>query len=200
MARQSIAFAVTFAALFGMTYAFLATVDALPDPVRSGDVSNGTSAPLQYPSLSSPEVPTRVVAKSIGLDAAVVNPTSTDTETLDEALTHGAVRYPGSALLGEDGVIYMFGHSSYLPIVYHQYYKTFNGIQDLKPGDSVSVYSDTTEYRYRVIEVKTVDSAIDDTNLLAHPSGRHLTLSTCDSFAAKKSSRFVVEAEFAGAY
>ena len=60
---------------------------------------------------------------------------------LDDALTQGAVHYPTSAPLGIDGTVLLFGHSSYLPVIIHQYYKTFDGIQDLKDGETVSVYS-----------------------------------------------------------
>ncbi len=60
-----------------------------------------------------------------------------------------------------DGTVLIFGHSSYLPVVYHQYYKTFDGIQNLKVGSIVSVYSGTLEYRYSVTGVKVADATQD---------------------------------------
>jgi LPXTG-site transpeptidase (sortase) family protein len=89
--------------------------------------------------------------------------------------------------------VVLFGHSSYLPIVGNQAYKTFNSIQKLVTGDVVIVSSSGTAYTYRVTSVSkesTVDAVIP---LVV--TGRVLTLSTCNSFASK-SDRFVVVAEF----
>ena len=102
MAKQSTSFALTFVALFALSFIFLAAVDMLPDPVRSDIASNGTG-PSQVVQENSPELPTRIVAQSIGLDRTVANPASTDVETLDTALLGGTVRYPTSARLGEEG-------------------------------------------------------------------------------------------------
>jgi LPXTG-site transpeptidase (sortase) family protein len=198
IADHPVAFAAVFLLFFLATFIFLAAVGATPNPLNSvSDIPVSTSNPAGQSPLGGAEDPVRVVAKSIGLDVAVANPTSTDTTVLDDALTQGAVRYPTSALLGVDGTVYLFGHSSYLPVVYHQYYKTFDGIQNLKVGDIVSVYSGTTEYRYSVTGVRVADATEDVVELPT--DGKHLVLSTCDSFA-DKTNRFVVSADFIGAY
>jgi LPXTG-site transpeptidase (sortase) family protein len=197
IARHPAAFATAFLVFFTLVFVFLSAVGATPNPVRSG-ASNGSPQHSEISTgVSSPESPVRVVAASIGLDTAVVNPTSLDVNVLDESLKNGAVRYPTSAQLGVDGTVLLFGHSSYLPVVYHQYYKTFDGIQNLKTGAQVSVYSSGTEYRYRVVGVKVANATDDVVELTA--VGKHLTLVTCNSFA-DKSKRFVVTADFAGAY
>lgn len=185
------AFLLTFAMLFVVTYGFLAAVDALPE---SGTKSASHTI---VQSTGKTEAPVRVAAAAIGLDAAVVNPTSTDVEVLDEQLTLGAVRYPTSAMLGAEGTVLLFGHSSYLPVVYHQYYKTFNKIQTLTKGQVVSVYSGTLEYRYKVTDVRVADATEDVVEL--PQTGKHLVLVTCDSFSSK-TSRFVVTADFVGTY
>jgi LPXTG-site transpeptidase (sortase) family protein len=142
-----------------------------------------------YPS----ELPVRITAPSVGIDAPVGNPSSLNTEVLDGALARGAVRYPESGLLGENARMYIFGHQSGLPIVHNQAYKTFNNLQDLKVGDEIMVYSATAIYRYRVASVTQTTAAA---GVVALGSGaRTLTLSTCDSFGTK-SDRFVVTAEF----
>lgn len=197
ISEHPVAFAIVFFLMFAATFVFLAAVGATPDPLGSVDSTNTPQSTNTPATATQPEDPVRVVATSIGLDVAVVNPTSTDTNVLDDALEQGAVRYPTSSLLGVDGTVYLFGHSSYLPVVYHQYYKTFDGIQDLKVGGIVSVYSGTTEYRYSVTQVRVADATEDVVEL---PSdGKHLVLSTCDSFA-DKTNRFVVSADFVGAY
>lgn len=139
------------------------------------------------------ELPTKIEIPKIGLAATVTNPTATDITILDNALLKGAVRYPTSAKLGEAGNVVLFGHSSYLPIVGNQAYKTFNGIQKLVAGDIITVSSAGTIYTYRVRSLAK-ESATDAGIELA-VTGRVLTLSTCNSFG-KKSDRFVVTADF----
>lgn len=197
MLERPVSFALTFLALFALVFAFMWAVDALPDAASGADPAITV---LEQPAVSDSsaiEQPVRVVAKSIGLDATVVNPATTSVSVLDDALEDGAVRYPTSALLGQEGTVLLFGHSSYLPIVYHQYYKTFNGIQNLKAGQTVSVYSQGTEYRYSVVDVHLANA---DQDVIQLPqSGKHLILVTCDSFATK-STRYVVTADFVGAF
>ncbi|HVY72482.1 MAG TPA: sortase [Candidatus Paceibacterota bacterium] len=191
-------FAAAFVVIFLLSYLFLMSVGATPDPihpsVHSEPVVSG-SAPASVS--NSPEVPVRIIASEIGLDATIANPSSVDVDVLDEALMNGAVRYPTSAMLGVDGTVLLFGHSSYLPVVHNQAYKTFDDIQKLKPGQTVSVYSGGTEYRYAVVQVKAANA--NDDSIELNPVGKHLTLVTCNSFATK-SDRFVVTADFVGAY
>jgi LPXTG-site transpeptidase (sortase) family protein len=202
ISERPISFAFAFLAFFFISLAFFSVMGVTPDPITadatlSSDVP-ASSVTAEVP--ANPENAIRVVAKDISLDVTVVNPSSTDIEDLDKALESGAVHYPTSAPLGVNGTVLLFGHSSYLPVVYHQYYKTFDGIQNLKNGEVVSVYSGTTEYRYKVTGVRVADSTDEDDNKIALPSdAKYLTLVTCDSFAAK-SNRFIVTAAFAGAY
>ena len=213
---KSGAFAVVFLLLFGITFGFLMLVGATPDApgtTKDSDLAlNGsdgaTATSGQTPASAqqgdatpatsisaadgSGQLPTRVIISKIGLNVTVSNPDTTDANVLDNALSKGAVRYPTSGSLGQNGTVLLFGHSSYLPIVHNQAYKTFDGIQDLKPGDIISVYSGSTEYRFSVTGVKVADATSDVVELPA--DAQHLTLVTCDSFATK-SNRFVVTAD-----
>ncbi len=203
ISEHPVAFAAAFLAFFFISLAFFSILGLTPDPVRN-DVSNGTGPlPISTTTAEAPQNPedaVRIVAKDISLDVQVVNPSSTDIDVLDKALEQGAVHYPTSASLGVNGTVLLFGHSSYLPVVYHQYYKTFDGIQNLKAGQLVSVYSGTTEYRYQVNSVRVADSTDENDNQIPLPSdAKYLTLVTCDSFSAK-SNRFVVTSTFVGAY
>ena len=196
MGKQFVMFAITFVALFALTYAFMAAVDALPEPITQ-NANGGTSDVPWTSDVQTAEMPVRVIAKTIGLDNTVLNPESTEVAELDASLLKGTVRYPTSALLGVDGTMLIFGHSSYLPIVRNKNYKAFNGIQKLKAGDTVSVYSSTREYRYSVVGVRLANA---DEDVVELPSnGKYLALLTCDSFGTK-SDRFVVTADFVGAY
>lgn len=185
----------TAAILFLLTVGFLGMVDALPNAPANPPVDSTDNAVIVTDGSNTAEVPVRVVAKDIKLDITILNPSTTDIDTLDAALLKGAVRYPTSGLVGEAGTVLLFGHSSYLPIVHNQNYKAFNGIQNLKTGEIISVYSGTTEYRYSVSGVRLANATEDVVDLPA--AGQHLALVTCDSFATK-SDRFIVTADLVG--
>jgi LPXTG-site transpeptidase (sortase) family protein len=142
---------------------------------------------------AAPENPILISIAKISLQVPIANPTTNDIQALDAALLKGAVRYPTSARLGENGNVVLFGHSSYLPVVHNQAYKAFDDIQKLKEGDIIMVHSSGRIYTYAVEHVTKV-SANDGVIPLAI-SGKKLTLSTCDSFGAK-TDRFVVTAGF----
>ena len=191
-------FAGAFVLLFTLSFSVLAAADALPEPIGQSPLGGAYRADTSnVVEVTNPESPVRVVAEAIKLDVTVSNPSSTNVHVLDNALLKGAVRYPTTALLGEEGTMLLFGHSSYLALVYNQAYKAFNNIQKLEKGDIVSVLSATAEHRYKVIEVRVANAEEDVVEL--RTTGRHLVLVTCDSFA-QKTSRFVVTAEFVGTY
>ena len=186
-------FLAVFLTVFFLMSVFLFVIDFVPEPIIAENADSQTAGALtaleNYPS----EEPVRVVVPAIGLDTAIENPKSTNIQVLDEALLKGAVRYPRSAMLGENATMYLFGHQSGLPVVKNQAFKAFNGIQNLKEGDEVVVYSNTAAYTYRVRLVELVDAG---TALIPLDSGkRELTLSTCNSFG-QKSERYVVNAAF----
>lgn len=138
----------------------------------------------------SGEQPIRIIIPKIGVDATVANPNTTNTATLDNYLTEGAVRYPGSGLIGF-GNMFIFGHSTGLAVVRNQAYKTFNGLKNLQVGDIINVYSVTKIYEYRVATVRLAEAS---EVLVQFDSTRNmLTLSTCNTFGGK-SERYVVEA------
>ncbi|MBU6388267.1 sortase [Patescibacteria group bacterium] len=195
-------FLSVFAAAFFCSVFVLGKLDLLPDaPQPSADPAvtlaaephsaAGVNIPMQT---TASELPVKIEIPAINLSATVSNPATVDIEVLDQKLLSGAVRYPTSAKLGEMGNVVLFGHSSYLPIVGNQAYKTFNGIQKLVAGDVVTVSSSGTAYTYRVRSVMK-ESANDNSAIPLSVAGKTLTLVTCNSFATK-TDRFVVTADF----
>lgn len=188
-----------FCVMFFAMVLILARFDLLPEvkQVSSAPQSILSASPHIATSTRTPpsrvEFPTSIAIPALKLAATIENPNTTDIATLDKLLLKGVVRYPTSASLGETGNVVLFGHSSYLPIVGNQAYKTFNGIQKLVTGDIVVVSSLGTSYTYRVRSVAK-ESALD-AGIPLVVTGRVLTLSTCDSFGAK-TDRFVVVADF----
>lgn len=135
--------------------------------------------------------PSRVFIPSVGIDTVVLQPGSPVVEVLDSALSKGAVYYPGSGFI-EQGNVFIFGHSSGLPVVINQAYKTFNGIEKTKIGDEIILYDGTGKKHTYIIErVYQADSESAFIDLSRN--GRRLTISTCNSFGSK-TDRWVVDA------
>ncbi len=137
-------------------------------------------------------VPTRVVISKIGVDTPVVAPNTTNIAALDAELLKGAVFYPGSATLDQEGSPLIFGHQSYLPVVRNKAFKAFNDLQRLERGDSIVVYSGSTAYTYEVRSVVLVTTDVDSIPL--ETLGRALTLVTCNSLGAKE-ERYIIKAD-----
>ena len=135
--------------------------------------------------------PNRIIFDTLDKEVPVLNPESRSIESLDTALLSGAVRHPDSADFVQEGTIFLFGHSSYLPTVINKNFQAFNGIQKLKWGDTIRLQSSDTEYVYRVDRVYETSAVNAEVTIETGKS--KLTLVTCDSFGSK-SDRFVVEA------
>jgi LPXTG-site transpeptidase (sortase) family protein len=224
MARKW-AFLAAFFVIFTLTYALLAALDFLPEPVKTApnnnDIHAATAitapvpdnkpapvtttmvpAPIPVPAVVTPvasnalqaastALPKTMTIDALGRTLTILNPASRSVSSLDTALLSGVARHPDSATLGEDGNIFILGHSSYLPVVHNKNYQAFNGIQTLTYGDIIRVDSTTTEYIYRVEKVyKAKASALV---IPVAEAGKHLTLATCNSFATTD-DRFIVEA------
>lgn len=144
---------------------------------------------------SSSALPTRIVIPKIGKNLPINNPSATDVAALDTSLLSGVVRYPLSAKLNQTGTIFIFGHSSHLPVVQNKMFQAFNDIETLKAGDTLEVQGSGHTYIYTVDVVRKADAAEDYVDLESHGEQR-LILSTCDSFG-KKTTRWIVEATLA---
>ncbi len=184
-------FALLFVVIFTVTFSFLYMLGLVPEEFN---VMIGRYPDKESVGALTGEIPLRILIPEVGVDTQVYSPATTSIATLDNFLLKGAVRYPGSGLLGGNGNMFIFGHSTGYKIVQNQSYKTFNNIQNLKVGDEIHVYSEKIDYVYKVRSVKleTADQALITFNTKDHL----LTLSTCNSFG-QKTDRYVVEAEFA---
>jgi LPXTG-site transpeptidase (sortase) family protein len=180
-----------FALIFLISFSTLGALDLLPDASSTGAQKPATLTASAVQAAIVPELPTKIEIPAIKLSATVSNPDTTNVEALDNALLTGAVRYPSSSKLGEAGNVIIFGHSSYLPIVNNPAFKTFDGIQNLKQGDRITVTGSGHVYVYSVATVVKANAETDAIPLTV--SGSVLTLATCNSFATK-SDRFVVTA------
>ena len=211
--ERKVAFLATFFIVFTLSYGVLATLDWLPEPVSEGaptpdavanpqknttdttvrptESGQGNGSAGSVSNLTGKELPLTLTIDSLNRTVPILNPASPTVASLDAALLRGVARHPQSATLGQDGNIFILGHSSYLPVVHNKNYQALNGIQNLKWGDTIRLSSATTEYTYRVEKVyKAKASAL---TIPVAGAGKHLTLATCNSFGTHD-DRYIVEA------
>jgi LPXTG-site transpeptidase (sortase) family protein len=180
-----------FILVFFLSASFLYLIDFVPEaPVQENSKVTSEASLSQ-----DAQAPMRIHIPKVGVDTSINNPQSVDLQTLDSALLSGAVRYPGTALLGQKATMFLFGHQSYLPVVRNPAFKAFNGLQELKTGDSIFVSSNDTEYEYAVVSVTKVRA--EEALIELEQGEQKLVLSTCNSFG-DPGERFVVVAEYVG--
>ncbi len=185
-------FSIVFLIILMITFSFLYLFGLVPEEFNT--------IVGRYPGIESTlgqkgELPLSIKIPEVGVDAQVYNPESTSTEVLDNYLAKGAIRYPGSGLLGTSGNVLLLGHSTSFKVVINQAYKTFVGLKNLKSGDMVSVFSGSYEYTYKVDSVKMEEAS--NVRIDFDANGRKLlTLVTCNTSVASKEARYIVVAEF----
>lgn len=193
------AFLGAFFMVFFATYLLLVAIDFVPEPAEPTkiEVKDEDHEPM-IPQAAEvdvaaiePSLPTEIYIERLDKKIAVLNPTSRNVEDLDNALLRGVVRHPDSAKLGQEGNVFILGHSSYLPSVFNSNFKAFNGIQDLEWGDTIEIKSEGAVFVYRVDKVYRAEAQ----ELVVPIAGdkKRLTLATCDSFGSAD-DRFIVEA------
>jgi len=119
-----------------------------------------------------------------------------DPSEFDTDLTQGVIHYPGTALPGEQGVVYVSGHSSDYFWKNHPYKQIFAKLNYLKPGDDIFVEmygldGKTFQFRYQVVATNTYKP--DDQLQFIDDSTKKLNLSTCWPIGTQK-DRLVVSA------
>lgn len=201
--KQRFAYTVTAAVVAFVTYLLLYMIGFVPNefryqktsPIESKITTQSTTS-IDDLSTAAPknETAEQIVIDKIGVNSVIKNPVSTDTQTLNNYLEEGAVRWPTSGQPG-NGNLFLFGHSTSYETVWNQAYKTFNGIGELQKGDEITVKTDSGVYTYSVI---TTEFKRDSAAYIPFDSGENmLTLATCNNFGAKE-DRIVVRAQFTG--
>lgn len=138
------------------------------------------------------EEPKHITINKINVDVSISTPDKTTISSLDAALNEGVVHYPGSGGIGGNRRMFLFGHSSRLPSVSNQAYRSFNGLHKLVNGDEITISGSGKRQTYRVTSVEVVDE--DEALVSFGGSGGKLTLSTCTTFGSRE-NRVVVQAD-----
>jgi LPXTG-site transpeptidase (sortase) family protein len=137
--------------------------------------------------------PKRIQIDSVGIDVSISTPDKATVPILDSALQEGVVHYPGSGGIGGERRMFLFGHSSRLPLVQNQSYQAFNGLADVQEGDEILIVGENNAETIYV--VTSIEIADESERLVSLESGEgRLTISTCTTFGARE-NRVVVEAK-----
>lgn len=93
-------------------------------------------------------------------------------------LENGIIRYPGSAKPGEDGISFIFWHSSNFPWIKWDYNDVFSLLDNVEFDDEVIIYYNQQKYIYKIREKKVItpwDVSVLDRN----KKKSEITLMTC---------------------
>jgi LPXTG-site transpeptidase (sortase) family protein len=119
----------------------------------------------------------RIVIPRLGVNAPLLFPPSAETDALLLELQNGVIHYPGTALPGQRGNVFITGHSSQLAWEKGDYKSVFALLEKLKEGDTIVIYFQKTKYVYRVEQTKVV--AADDLSILEPTDDHRVTIMTC---------------------
>ncbi len=96
---------------------------------------------------------------------------------VQEALRHGVVHFPGTAMPGEEGNIVVTGHSSYFPWDPGRFKDVFALLHQVNIGDRVVIYHEQKKYEYQIYDKKVVSPS--QIEVLTQKGESRLTLITC---------------------
>lgn len=97
---------------------------------------------------------------------------------IQEGLRNGVVHYPGTAVPGQFGNVFITGHSSYYPWDPGQYKDVFALLPKMAVGDIYYIFYNQKKYTYRIREKKEV--APSNVQVLNQPPQEQIsTLMTC---------------------
>ncbi|MFA5946641.1 MAG: sortase [Patescibacteria group bacterium] len=102
-------------------------------------------------------VPDTLSIPSLQISAPIIYITKKGEGAYSEALARGVVHYPGTAMPGEFGNVYIFGHSSDLPWSIGQYKTIFAPLPQIQNGEKITLTDHAgRQFVYEVFETKVV--------------------------------------------
>lgn len=140
--------------------------------------------------------PDKLLIPSLNIEAPIKYGEEINEDRFQELLREGAVHYPGTALPGAAGNVYIFGHSSDSPWSPGRYKIIFALLPRVQKGAEVYISdNDGNKYIYKVLEEGRAVGKNDLSVLEQDRSKKLLTLQT--SYPVGTSlKRYVVVAEF----
>lgn len=155
----------------GLTTEFSSSNDGiLPIPVSPTPYENRVSIP-------SIGVDAPIVIPEKGLDALKGQDWNALEREIKEALKRGVTHYPGTAEPGQEGNVFLTGHSSNVFWEKSDYNSVFALLPTIEVGADIFISFEQEEYHYRVTEKKEVSPK--DISVLEQGKRHVLSLMTC---------------------
>jgi sortase A len=109
----------------------------------------------------------------------IANVDAADKDAYLEALQKGVAHAKGTYFPGQKGTVFLFSHSTDLPINIARYNAVFFLLRKLEAGDAIIVFFSDKKYIYEV-ERKVITSPKDTSWLTSSLGEERLVLQTCD--------------------
>lgn len=141
--------------------------------LKRGNYSQALPTPTANPFNAASEA--SLVIPKIGVEAPII--WNVEEGDLKNQLLEGVVHSKGTALPGQQGNIFITGHSSYYSWVNSNYKDVFALLDKLSADDKIYIKYSTSIFTYEVSGWRIVAS--DDTSVMDQGYGQTLTLMTC---------------------
>ena len=179
-----------------------ANIPTLPVAGPTTETKNGFDTKM-YLNISPPD--TRIVIPKLGKNIPILSVADDSREQEDwnklekdiqNALHDGVVHYPGTANPGQNGNVFITGHSSYYPWDDGQYKDVFAALHDLDVGDEYFIFYKGKKYKYIITTRKVVKPS--DVSVLEQDTSKKIsTLMTCTPIGTNR-NRLILQAKEAG--
>ncbi len=139
--------------------------------------------------------PNTINIPSLGISAPIVESVESNEDSYQEALQNGVVHFPGTAVAGELGNAYYFGHSSDFAFAKGNYKTVFALLPRIEMGAEIRISDlDGKEFKYTVIDKKVVSN--NDVSVLEQGERKEKLLSLQTSYPVGTAlQRYVVVAK-----
>ncbi len=136
---------------------------------------------------------------SLGIEAPLVYVSGTTHQIFQKGLENGVVHFPGTALPGDDGNAYFFGHSSDFPWKDGAYKTAFALLPSIQEGDEIWI-SDARGSLFVYSATATLVVGPKDVSVLDQRGRKSKSLSLQTSYPLGTAlRRFIVQAEYKNA-
>ncbi|MDQ5951969.1 MAG: sortase [Patescibacteria group bacterium] len=140
-------------------------------------------------------VPNRLLIADLGIEAPIQYVEEKSESVYQEALRRGVVHFPGTALPGEPGNVYIFGHSSDYIWSPGEYKTVFAKLPQIEIGTEIQITNANGDiFRYTVLETKVVGPR--DVSVLDQQNNQKYLLTLQTSYPLGTAlQRYIVVAE-----
>lgn len=139
--------------------------------------------------------PNQLIIRSLDIAAPIQFVTEANEKAFQAALINGVVQYPGTAKVGEEGNMYIFGHSSDFAFSKGKYKTIFALLPKIEIGAEILVSdAEGTQYTYKVYDKFIAEKT--RTDLLSQDTNHKRILTVQTSYPIGTAlQRYIVRAE-----